>query len=77
MKKRNYLVAYDYGTGGAWAIIRASSKSEVLQKYPELRVYRWRPRFITKETYTKIAAALTIDIDDPPTGWIATMIKQR
>jgi hypothetical protein len=74
--KKSFLAVYDYGTGGVWAVINAQSPEEIVQKYPQLKVEEERPGWMTDDDYKAIAAGLTLDIDDPPTGWLLTMVTQ-
>jgi hypothetical protein len=73
--KKNFLVVYDYGMGGVWAIIRARTKEEITQKYPMLIVRDSRPSAMTDEDFNVISLNETYDIDDPPTGWLLTALK--
>jgi hypothetical protein len=74
MLKKYYLVGYDYGMGGAWALINARSKDDIMRKYPELIIPDTRPSWVTEERLTKLLSA---DIDDPPSGWLAELVKAR
>ena len=71
--KRDFLVVYNYGMGGIWAVIQARSANVILQKYPSLKVETQRPNWMTNDHFDKIAAARTFDIDDPPTGWLLSL----
>ena len=73
--KTDFLVVYDYGTGGVWAIMRACSKDEIIQKYPMLSVVEERPHWMTEAYYNKTASVRTFDIDDSPKGWLLTLTK--
>jgi hypothetical protein len=42
--KRPFLAVNDYGMGGIWLYIDASSTAEVEQLYPELKVFSEPPR---------------------------------
>jgi hypothetical protein len=77
MKKKAFLVVYDYGQGGVWAVIMARSKREIEKKYPGLKIYRRKPFFMKKAMYDAIAADMTVDIDDEPTGWLAELSKMK
>jgi hypothetical protein len=35
--KRLFLVSYDYGMGGAWAVINARTVEEIQQNFPHFR----------------------------------------
>jgi hypothetical protein len=74
--KESFLVLYDYGTGGVWAVINARSPKEIAEKYPMLSVQEKRPNWMTDDEYENIAAVLTFDIDDPPTGWLLAATKE-
>jgi hypothetical protein len=74
--KKSFLAGYDYGMGGVWVVINARSPEEIVQKYPQLKVVAERPGWMTDDNYKTIAANRTFDIDDPPTGWLHTMVTQ-
>jgi hypothetical protein len=74
-EKREFLVSHDYGMGGVWAVINARSPEEITQKYPMLGVQTQRPDWMTDDVYKRIAAGLTLDIDDPPTGWLHILVS--
>jgi len=59
--------------GGVWGIMRARSKDEVLRQYPKLKVVDDRPSWMTDADYKDIEAVSSFDIDDPPSGWLATL----
>jgi hypothetical protein len=71
--KKSFLVVYDYGMGGAWAIIAACSEEEITSKFPMLKVMTRRPDWMTQEEYDEIASEGTYDIDQP-TGWLKTLM---
>ena len=75
--KNNFLVVYDYGMGGVWAIISARSKDEIAKKYPMLSIWEGRPDWITDEHYRKVTEARTFDIDEEPTGWLLDVCKSK
>jgi hypothetical protein len=74
-EKTNFLVAYNYGTGGLWCVISARSAEEILAKYPELSVVETRPLWMKDDYFRKISAPdRLIDIDGEPTGWLLTAV---
>ena len=75
--KKSYLVVYDYGTGGVWAIIHARSKDEIVRKYPMLTVQDDRPNWMTDAYYKTIESNRSFDIDDEPSGWLQTVTKSN
>jgi hypothetical protein len=61
-----FLVGYDYGNGGLWAVVMAPSREAILAKYPEVDVVDDRPKWLTAERYEAMrSSALWLD-DDPP-----------
>jgi hypothetical protein len=70
--KKNFLVVYDYGMGGLWAVVSARSESDILCRFPQLRVIHSRPGWMNDVEYAKIVSQTSFDIDaDPPQGWLA------
>jgi hypothetical protein len=83
-QKRKYLALYDYQTGGVWVFIYARSEAEVLAKYPEMRIMDERansrnlyPPSISDEERAKIERSMTYDIDDPPSGFLRSLVDNR
>jgi len=77
MAKRSFLAVYDYGMGGIWVVILAREAAEIVAKYPELKVFETHPDFISQEDYDDIAAKMTFDIDDAPSGWLRGLVDER
>ena len=77
MKKHPFLVLYDYGMGGVWAVIHADEKSQISQKYPWLSVVEARPSWMTEQEYQKILSTLSFDIDEPPRGWLLSAASEQ
>jgi hypothetical protein len=74
--KQDFLVVYDYGMGGVWAIIKARSADEITKKYPMFIVRTERPAWMDDDQYKRTADKFTFDIDDPPTGWLLTVVTK-
>ena len=49
-----FLVAYDYGMGGLWAIVSAPSAAAITARYPELKIVRERPDWMTDDSFSKL-----------------------
>lgn len=75
--KREFLAVYDYGMGGIWVIMRASTDQEITAKYPELSIMNKWPAWMTEAEYAQISQTMLFDIDDPPTGWLQTLVQTR
>jgi hypothetical protein len=74
--KSHFLVVHDYGMGGVWGIMRAHSKQDILNKYPMLQIFDERPAWMSEQNYKRIEATNNFDIDTPPHGWLAEMVKE-
>jgi hypothetical protein len=72
--KKRFLVCYDYGMGGVWAIIDAHSSDEIIQRYPMLNVKEARPPWMNDDLYSSIVAR-SFDIDDPPPDWLVSAVE--
>lgn len=73
MERQEFLVLYDYGQGGLWAVIRADTVEQVKSRYPQLRVFEERPAFIGDDLLAEIRHHCTCDVDAPPSGWLAQL----
>jgi hypothetical protein len=74
--KRDFLVVYDYGQGGIWAMVRAQSKRQIEQRFPELRVHLRRPGWMTADYEESIRRRSSLDIDQPR-GLLAQLLSNR
>lgn len=75
MKKRPLLSVYDYGQGGVWLLVDASSPEQVEAKYPMLVAFSDKPEWMSQEEKAEYmhrceASGFHWDIDTPPTGWL-------
>lgn len=64
-----YLVVYDYGMGGVWAVMTAPSKTVVEAAYPELAVFDDRPDWVDDPEYARIKAKTGFRFDQPDEYW--------
>lgn len=74
--KQPFLVAYDYGQGGVWAIVSAESASEIEGRFPELAVIAEPPKWMTPEELQAIEREATYDIDET-SGLLADIVRRR
>jgi hypothetical protein len=77
MTKTDFLVGYDYGTGGVWAYLLADSPDEIAQRYPELQVISERPSWMSDDEERGIRERMTIDIDDEANEFLAALRSSR
>jgi hypothetical protein len=73
--KRKFLASYDYGQGGRWALVLATSADEIKVRFPELDVVAERPKWITDDYY-RLLERRVYDIDKP-TGLLADILSER
>ena len=51
---REFLVCYDYGNGGLWAVVLASSADEITARYPEVVIVPERPPWMGDAKHVKL-----------------------
>ncbi len=73
MKRNEYLVVFDYGMGGIWGWVTASSLDEIAAKAPKLTVLQRRPDWMSDEQLNKIREDSSFDIDSISASWNALL----
>ena len=68
-----YLVVYDYGMGGLWAYVIASSATEILDAFPELEVVHEQPEWMDDAEHGRLDA---LDIERP-SGLLSHILADR
>lgn len=76
MNKNDFLVVYDYGQGGVWALISARSGDEIEAAFPELRVVENIPAWMSETEFKGIKKRMSFDLDRP-SGWLKALRDQR
>ena len=76
MSKKPFLVVYDYGQGGVWAYVEASTRDDILRRFPELQVFDSPPSWMSTDEIARIRRTSTIDIDRP-SGLLGDLIAAR
>ena len=61
-----YLVLYDYGTGGLWAVLHAQAENKILEKFPNLKIFYDKPVWMNNDEYLKIASETGFSINSIP-----------
>jgi hypothetical protein len=69
MTDLEYLVVYDYGTGGIWAVMLAPSKADIERTYPELVIFDEWPAWVDEAEYVRIRAKTGFRFDQPDSYW--------
>lgn len=77
MTKRTFIVCYDYGMGGLWALIDARSENEILEQYPELTIVREQPEWMNSEVLDDLRSREHHDIDGQPFGVLNVVLSDR
>ena len=75
--KQKHFVVYDYGQGGLWAFIYADSPQQIVELYPELKVVSEIPAWMTDELRSRLETTETYDLDSPPSGLLADLLRER
>ena len=72
-----FLVCYDYGMGGIWAVVLAPSAAAITRKYPEVFIPSDRPGWMTDEHFERIRANTRDRLDGPPTTFFKAILADR
>ena len=59
-----FYVAYEYGSGAAWAFVKAESADEVVAEMPELDVYDTPPEWMTVEDLHQVRRHASVEIGE-------------
>jgi hypothetical protein len=62
--KTRYLAVHDYGMGGIWGYVLASSPEEITERYPEVQIVEEQPSWLTGELREGLERRVE-DIDEP------------
>lgn len=62
---RKFLVCYDYGMGGVWAPVIATSPEQILADYPELTVFAAKPPSMKQDFWDTELAKPAVYMDRP------------
>jgi hypothetical protein len=72
-----FLVAYDYGAGGLWGVMRARDEVEIRERYPELTIVKERPSWMTDDELERIRDVETHEVDGAPWGMLNAVLADR
>jgi len=73
MPTGEYLVLYDYGQGGLWAIVRADSADQVRQRWPQLAVFDRQPAAMDDRWYAEVRGRGIRDLEATDADWLASL----
>jgi hypothetical protein len=71
-----FLVCYDYGTGGLWGLMKATSPKDIELKYPELDIVVTRPAWMTEADLRTFEDDI-YDVDGPVRGLLSAVVADR
>jgi hypothetical protein len=71
-----FLVSYDYGGGGLWAVLIAPSAEAIRAEYPELYIVDEPPKWMSAERYEELRGC-PLWLDQPPSGILTALIADR
>jgi hypothetical protein len=57
-----FYVAYEYGSGAAWAFVKADTAADVVAEWPEVEVYETPPDWMTVEDLHQVRRHAVVDI---------------
>jgi hypothetical protein len=75
--EQRHLVAYDYGMGGLWAVVIASSPEAISARYPEVAVANERPHWMTDERYRELSDDPVWLDEEVPSGIFRAVLADR
>jgi hypothetical protein len=70
--KNTFLAVYDYGQGGVWVLIDAESPEKIESRFPDLKVVKDRPHWMSDEIMNGIERSRHFDID-APVDWLLNL----
>jgi hypothetical protein len=71
----DFLVVYDYGQGGFWAIVRAESPVDVQSRFPELTLVPDRPAWMSDQVLSDLHDEV-LNVRQP-TGLLSDILRER
>jgi hypothetical protein len=74
--RHEFLVCYEYCSGGLWGILVAPSEDAISEQYPELAIVHARPPWMDDECITQLYAE-PLRLEDPPTGLLSALVADR
>lgn len=66
----SFLVTYDYGSAGLWAIVNAPDKASIAKRFPKVEVMDDKPNNMTAMEYGKL---ITYDLGGPLPQWLSEL----
>ena len=73
---KSFLVAYDLGAAGLWAVLQAESRDQITKRFPTLTVMEERPENMSAEEHSRIATRESYTLAGPLPQWLADLDKR-
>lgn len=67
---KSFLVSYDYGSAGLWAIVKAPDKASIAKRFPKVDILEDKPDTMTAVEYGKL---ITYDLGGTLPPWLAEL----
>ena len=79
MHVSDFLVVYDYGTGGIWGLANGTSALEITRVLPELTVVNEKPDWMTAEILNETRLKSSFAVADPNSypEWLRSLVADR
>ncbi len=73
---KEFLVLYDYGQGGLWAVVRAKAKSDVETKFSGISVLDNKPTWMSDGEYQRVKDGSCHELNDlPGDTWLRDFLR--
>ena len=68
-----FYVAYEYGSGAAWAFVKATTAEEVIAEFPEVDVYDTPPEWMTIDDLHQVRKHASVELQ--PAGGVDQILE--
>ena len=68
-----FYVAYEYGSGAAWAFVKAQTADEVIAEFPEVDVYDTPPEWMTIDDLHQVRKHASVEMQ--PSGSVDQILE--
>lgn len=77
LKAGEFLICYDYGTGGLWGILVAPSAAAIGAKYPELVIVYSLPEWMDEAQLATMRETPLWRDEEPRQGLLRALVADR
>lgn len=72
-----FLVCYDYGMGGLWALVEAGAPEKILREYPEVVIFEEPPAWVDEDQMARLRAETITLTPGVHTGIFRAVVADR